>query len=179
MQVHEKTILLVALPVGMYLTHDPLPCLIFLQTATFSMLPLLRQDGLLYATAYISLLYMVALRTVVDCQLRKSDRTCWWDILLLGRLVGLVDEDASDLPCRRIRFPGRDTILMGLYYATFVLHAVMFYLLAFVQPPEGLPHLYQLLIAAVSATYFGSFFLYFSFEIWFVDKYHTDDMKNK
>lgn len=163
-QVHEKSILLVAVPVAIYLPLDPVPCLIFLQTATFSMLPLLLQDRLLGAYVYIGLLYLCAVRIVSHCQLRDgAPPSCWWDLLLLGRLVD------SRRPWRRSWMAG--------FYATVILQAVMFGVLAYAQPPVRLPHLFQLLIAAVSAGYFGVFFVYFTVQQWLLQE-TTEEKKS-
>lgn len=59
-QVHEKSILLVAIPVVMYFHRDPLPCFWFLMISTFSMLPLLIKDKLVLAYFSLSFFYAVA-----------------------------------------------------------------------------------------------------------------------
>jgi len=55
-QVHEKSILLAALPVCLLFPHDTLAVVWFLLISTFSMLPLLLKDGLVIA--YISSMIM-------------------------------------------------------------------------------------------------------------------------
>lgn len=175
-----------------------MPCLIFLQTATFSLLPLLRQDDLLDAYVYISLLYLVALRIVAETQLRAGESSVmtwlWcWDVLQLRRLCFSYErpEDENDsssntplaemmLRWRWLRGKITDkdplrfwcgTIMVAGFYATFCLQATMVYLLAYVNPPAQLPHLWPLLISAVSAGYFCVFFVYFTAKLWLL----TDD----
>lgn len=191
-QVHEKTILLVALPVAAYLPLDPLPCLLFLQTATFSLLPLLRQDGLLEAYAYIGALYLCALRIIIDCQLpvrQTADSHAvhrWWDALLLGRLFTPTgDRSLTAVVCGRLGLashsdktaPWRLT-QMAVFYASVLLQATAFGVLAYVEPPPQLPHLFPLLIAAISAAYFCGFFVYWTAKLWLCDvedeKRHTE-----
>ncbi|RKP11561.1 glycosyl transferase [Piptocephalis cylindrospora] len=46
-QVHEKTILLPILPISMLLVNEPVLVPWFINTATFSMLPLLKRDGVI------------------------------------------------------------------------------------------------------------------------------------
>lgn len=58
-QVHEKSILLVALPVLMYSPQNPFICTWFLFITTFSMLPLLIKDNLLVPFVSLSLIYFV------------------------------------------------------------------------------------------------------------------------
>lgn len=184
-QVHEKTILLVALPVAIYMPLDPLPCLLFLQTATFSMLPLLRQDGLLEAYAYIGGLYLITLRIINDCQMPLPGATanphavhCWWDVLLLGRLFGRQRGDSlTEALGRRLGMttgrPGETApwrrSQMAAFYATVLLQAAGFGVLIGVEPPPNLPHLFPLLIAAISAAYFCGFFVYWTAKLWLCD----------
>ncbi|KAL1129708.1 hypothetical protein AAG570_012652 [Ranatra chinensis] len=58
-QVHEKSILLVALPVMFYFKHDPLHCFWFLLISTFSMLPLFKKDGLVIPFLILSVFYII------------------------------------------------------------------------------------------------------------------------
>lgn len=88
LQVHEKSILLVTLPVVLYFPLDPVPCFIFLQTATFSMLPLLKQDGLLLAYAGVGLLYVMTIKVMAELLLSPcpGNPSYSWDVLQLTRL---------------------------------------------------------------------------------------------
>lgn len=142
-----------AIPVALYFPLDPLPCLLFLQVATFSMLPLLRQDHLVLPAAVLSMIYLIAIRILAQCR-QPSQRTKSpannWDFLYLGKLQ---NQSSSILPI--------------LFYATLVLQCVLGALLIFAQPPLRLPHLFPLLIAASSAGYFGVFFLYWNWRQWF------------
>lgn len=99
-QVHEKSILLVALPVVLYFPMDPLPCLMFLQTATFSMLPLLKQDNLLIAYVGLQLFFMFSIRLMVNTLLTpvKDNPDYWFDVFHLGKLfVYQKDGRSSDV----------------------------------------------------------------------------------
>ncbi|XP_071511304.1 dolichyl pyrophosphate Man9GlcNAc2 alpha-1,3-glucosyltransferase-like [Diadema antillarum] len=58
-QVHEKTILVVALPVCLFLHEHPLLCTWFLFVSVFSMLPLLIKDGLVLPTLALVALFLV------------------------------------------------------------------------------------------------------------------------
>lgn len=119
-----------AIPVALYFPLDPLPSLVFLQTATFSMMPLLRQDQLLLPSIVLSLIYLLSLRIVNHYRFLPIASTMWHI----------------------------------LFYATLVWQFALTGLLAFVQPPVNLPHLFPLLIAASSAGYFGAFFLYWNWQ---------------
>lgn len=76
------------LPVLLYFPLDPVPCLLFLQTATFSMLPLLKQDGLLIAYAGVGLLYIMMIKVMVEALLSPcpGNQSYSWDVLQLTRL---------------------------------------------------------------------------------------------
>uniref|UniRef100_A0A182NUR9 dolichyl-P-Glc:Man9GlcNAc2-PP-dolichol alpha-1,3-glucosyltransferase n=1 Tax=Anopheles dirus TaxID=7168 RepID=A0A182NUR9_9DIPT len=66
-QVHEKSILLAALPVTLLLPLEPFASCWFLQLASFSMLPLLHKDGLTGPYLGLTLIVLTLLRTeVVD-----------------------------------------------------------------------------------------------------------------
>ncbi|PVU91840.1 hypothetical protein BB561_004192 [Smittium simulii] len=56
-KIHEKTILLVALPILLLYTDEPFLASIFIQVATFSMYPLLQRDGLQLQYASTMLLW--------------------------------------------------------------------------------------------------------------------------
>eukprot|EP00794_Sanderia_malayensis_P008061 gene8061-8924_t len=60
-QVHEKSILIVALPVCLLLPYYPLPCLWFLVISCFSMYPLLERDG--QAISYFALVIIFIIMT--------------------------------------------------------------------------------------------------------------------
>lgn len=58
-QVHEKSILLVAIPVLMYSPQNPFICTWFVFITTFSMLPLLIKDNLLVPFISMSIIYFI------------------------------------------------------------------------------------------------------------------------
>ncbi|CAI9544201.1 unnamed protein product, partial [Staurois parvus] len=65
-QVHEKSILLVSLPVCFLLSEIPLMSTWFLLTSTFSMLPLLMKDGLLMAYGITMLAFLLVTATCLS-----------------------------------------------------------------------------------------------------------------
>lgn len=79
---------------------DPLPCLMFLQTATFSMLPLLKQDGLLVAYVGLNLFFMFLIRLLSNTLLTPvaDNPNYWFDVFHLGKLfVYQKDGRSSDV----------------------------------------------------------------------------------
>ncbi|XP_025206185.1 dolichyl pyrophosphate Man9GlcNAc2 alpha-1,3-glucosyltransferase [Melanaphis sacchari] len=63
-QVHEKSILLVAIPVLMYAPQNTFMCTWFLSLTTFSMLPLLIRDNLLVPFISLSLIYFIVYNNI-------------------------------------------------------------------------------------------------------------------
>ncbi|XP_044010013.1 probable dolichyl pyrophosphate Man9GlcNAc2 alpha-1,3-glucosyltransferase [Aphidius gifuensis] len=63
-QVHEKSILLVAIPVLLYFHNDPLACFWFLIVSVFSMLPLLIKDQLFIAYCSLMVFYFLSICTI-------------------------------------------------------------------------------------------------------------------
>lgn len=63
-QVHEKSILLVSLPVLMYSPQNSFICTWFLSITTFSMLPLLIKDNLLIPFISLSIIYFIVYNNI-------------------------------------------------------------------------------------------------------------------
>lgn len=154
--MHEKSILLVTLPVLLYFPFDPLACLWFLQAATFSMVPLLARDGLLIAYIALNLLYLLVIKMAAS-EGRSSSYA--WDVLNLNGIF------AQRRPHYGLKWKisVRAIALVGCYLSV-VASAVLLVCSVFVAPPSHLPHLYPLLISAYSCGQFSLFFLYFNYK---------------
>lgn len=140
-QVHEKSILLVTAPVLLLLPTtstaiDQRWLILFLQTATFSMTPLLRKDGLLLAYFGTSTMFLLA---VVCLSAIRADSAA----PMAGRLHG----------------PGEKAQLV-VCAASIVIQTALVLALNFVQPPQRFPFLFELLISAFGG---GHFLLYFGY----------------
>uniref|UniRef100_A0A8C5PP09 Alpha-1,3-glucosyltransferase n=1 Tax=Leptobrachium leishanense TaxID=445787 RepID=A0A8C5PP09_9ANUR len=72
-QVHEKSILLVALPVCLIINDFPLVSTWFLLVSTFSMLPLFLKDGLLSSYIITSLAFIVAAAALLPINGKTSE----------------------------------------------------------------------------------------------------------
>ncbi|XP_052868362.1 probable dolichyl pyrophosphate Man9GlcNAc2 alpha-1,3-glucosyltransferase [Anopheles cruzii] len=140
-QVHEKSILLAALPTILLLPVEPFAAYWFLQVATFSMLPLLHKDGLTGAYLGLSLITLALPRLSTS-----SSATVRWDVLhirtLLDRWIGS---------------------LVALYYGSLLGQVALLVAFLFVPPPDALPFLYPLAISAYSCGHFVLFYLYFNY----------------
>ncbi|KAK9497117.1 hypothetical protein O3M35_004493 [Rhynocoris fuscipes] len=58
-QVHEKTILIVSMPIILYYNYEPIISLWFLLITSLSMLPLLIKDGLIIPTISLNLIFLI------------------------------------------------------------------------------------------------------------------------
>lgn len=140
-QVHEKSILLAAIPVALSLPSDPFISMWFTAISTFSMLPLLLKDGLVLPTLALSVFHVVATTLMVDVlpisniKLTKNDghrssNNWWWAVFF--------------------------TSIFGCIFLTL--------LNVFVKPPNHLPDLFSLLVSVYSCIHFCIFLLYFNYK---------------
>eukprot|EP00112_Aurelia_sp_Birch-Aquarium-sp1_P027001 Seg996.3 transcript_id=Seg996.3/GoldUCD/mRNA.D3Y31 product="Dolichyl pyrophosphate Man9GlcNAc2 alpha-1 3-glucosyltransferase" protein_id=Seg996.3/GoldUCD/D3Y31 len=120
-QVHEKSILIPALPVCLLLPAKPLECTWFLLISTFSMFPLLEKDG--QALSYVAL---VALFLLLACQCfdftKKHDT---FKYLFLASIIGAV---IIHLLAIAVKPPER---LPDLFPVLFAVYSCGHFLLAF------------------------------------------------
>lgn len=148
-QVHEKTILLAAIPIILHFPHEPVMCLWFLQISTFSMLPLLAVDRLVLAYVATSLIYLLLIRLVLATEASAKDSAnAKWDILLLHRISA-------------------NQLLHVLFYASSLIGCTALAVChLFVQPPARFPHLFPLLISVYCCCHFLLFLVYFNYKQW-------------
>ncbi|KAK3927387.1 Dolichyl pyrophosphate Man9GlcNAc2 alpha-1,3-glucosyltransferase [Frankliniella fusca] len=140
-QVHEKSILLAAIPVSLILPTDPFISMWFTAISSFSMLPLLLKDGLLIPTIALILFHIVATTLMVNVlpstrekSLIVSDQSSsilWWWAAFFVSMIGCVILTLSSI---------------------------------FVKPPNNLPDLFPLLISVYSCLHFIIFLLYFNYK---------------
>ncbi|KAJ8982234.1 hypothetical protein NQ317_013536 [Molorchus minor] len=74
-QVHEKSILLVAIPVLLYFPYAPFVCFWFLCISVFSMVPLLLKEQLMLAFIALMIFYIVSFRISIEHAYRSSLNT--------------------------------------------------------------------------------------------------------
>ncbi|KAG7514278.1 hypothetical protein JOB18_029633 [Solea senegalensis] len=145
-QVHEKSILLAALPVCLLLNDLPLVVIWFLQASTFSMLPLFLKDGLLVPYVVTSagfLFFSVYLLSALE--------RCTEDELRLGayhKLLFFLPK--MDLACMmRWKFYVSIAAMAGLSVASVAL-----------VPPPHLPDLFPVLVSVTAFLHFLGTFIY-------------------
>ncbi|XP_077306690.1 dolichyl pyrophosphate Man9GlcNAc2 alpha-1,3-glucosyltransferase [Lithobates pipiens] len=149
-QVHEKSILLVSLPVCFLLSEIPLMSTWFLLTSTFSMLPLLVKDELIVAYSITMLAFLLVTAACLSFHEKTS-------------------EDAMRLKafCLSIRkyftwFTVPESLLRLLLFLSLLVMAALTIGSRALTPPPALPDLFPVLISAVSCTHFLMFFFYFN-----------------
>uniref|UniRef100_A0AAG5DLR2 Alpha-1,3-glucosyltransferase n=1 Tax=Anopheles atroparvus TaxID=41427 RepID=A0AAG5DLR2_ANOAO len=151
-QVHEKSILLVALPAVLLLPLEPLASYWFLQMSTFSMLPLLHKDGLTGAYLALTLVTLTLPRVAAAFEPSNRSSACpRYDTLHVGQLLrGSVDRT-------------RAIVFTTLFYISLVGQGALLLAFLYLPPPSRLPFLYPLAISAYSCGHFVLFFLYFNY----------------
>uniref|UniRef100_U3J5H8 Alpha-1,3-glucosyltransferase n=1 Tax=Anas platyrhynchos platyrhynchos TaxID=8840 RepID=U3J5H8_ANAPP len=149
-QVHEKSILLVSVPVCLILNEIPFMATWFLLVSTFSMLPLLLKDGLMLAYTVTMLAFLLACvasfsifekTSVEDLQLKPFS-------LFLKRYVSW--------------FKSFPRIFRSLFLLSVTLMGVLSLMSATVRPPQRLPDLFPVLVSSISCLHFLFFLAYFN-----------------
>ncbi|CAG5863431.1 unnamed protein product [Menidia menidia] len=146
-QVHEKSILLAALPVCLVLNDLPFVSVWFLQASTFSMLPLFLKDGLLIpyiVTSVAFVFFSIYLLSVLD--------HCSEEELRLGTYKKLL----FFLP--KMDLAG---IVRWKFYISIAAMAGLSILSAALDPPPHLPDLFPVLVSTTAFLHFFGTFLYF------------------
>ncbi|XP_030583494.1 dolichyl pyrophosphate Man9GlcNAc2 alpha-1,3-glucosyltransferase [Archocentrus centrarchus] len=147
-QVHEKSILLAALPVCLLLNDLPLMAIWFLQASTFSMLPLFLKDGLLVpytVTSLAFLLFSIYLLSALD--------HCSEDKLKLGAYKKLL----YCLPKMDLAF-----IVRWKFYISIAAMVGLSIISAVLVPPPHLPDLFPVLISTTAFLHFLGTFIHFT-----------------
>lgn len=130
----------------LYFRLDPLHTLWFLHIATFSMLPLLAIDQLIYPTIILTFIYLMLIRVAIcwSTNDKTSTTLLLWDPLSLSSIYD-------------------NKFYIGVFYmSTFVGCSLLVVGQVFVRPPNSLPFLFPLLISAYSCVHFVLFFIYFN-----------------
>nr|XP_019954035.1 PREDICTED: dolichyl pyrophosphate Man9GlcNAc2 alpha-1,3-glucosyltransferase [Paralichthys olivaceus] len=147
-QVHEKSILLAALPVCLLLNDLPLVAIWFLQASTFSMLPLFLKDGLLVPYVVTSLGFLF-----YSIYLLSALKRCSEEELRLGAyhklFFFLPKMDLAFL--MRWKFYICVAAMVGLSVASVAVTA-----------PPHLPDLFPVLVSTTAFLHFLGTFLYFN-----------------
>lgn len=166
-QVHEKTILLVAVPVCMYLPEDPFMSLWFLLISNFSMLPLLIKDGLTIPFLATNLIYI----TFYSICIKQAQPTS--GIISMFNAYKVY----SSVKPNKVE----KSMFLNLLSLNFIFSCLgMFWLslgAVFMKPLPKLPDLIPLLISVYSCSHFILFFLYFNYQQYVIPKPPLEKIK--
>ncbi|XP_075472047.1 dolichyl pyrophosphate Man9GlcNAc2 alpha-1,3-glucosyltransferase [Ascaphus truei] len=149
-QVHEKSILLVSLPVCLVFTDVPLMSTWFLIVSTFSMLPLLLKDGLLMAYIVTTLAFLLMSWTSMSIYEKTSEES-----LQLKPFCVFIRRYLS-----WFRLP--ENVIRISFLASLAVMTVLTFISVVLAPPTRLPDLFPVLISSVSCIHFLMFLLYFN-----------------
>nr|BAE34254.1 unnamed protein product [Mus musculus] len=152
-QVHEKSILLVSLPVCLVLTEIPFMSTWFLLVSTFSMLPLLLKDELLLPSVVTVMAFVIACGTFFPMLENTSEE----QLQLKSFAVSV-----------RRHLPGFTFLprIMQCFFLSSVITMVLLTILSVtLDPPQKLPDLFPVLICFVSCVNFVFFLVYFNIVI--------------
>ncbi|NXX12818.1 ALG6 glucosyltransferase, partial [Podargus strigoides] len=150
-QVHEKSILLVSVPVCLIINEIPFMATWFLLVSTFSsMLPLLLKDGLLLPYAVTTLAFLSACLASFAIFEKTSAEDLQLKPFSLS-LKGYVSWFKS--------FP---KIVRSLFLLSVALMGVLSLTSAAVRPPHRLPDLFPVAVALISCLHFVLFLVYFN-----------------
>ncbi|XP_056638828.1 dolichyl pyrophosphate Man9GlcNAc2 alpha-1,3-glucosyltransferase [Diorhabda sublineata] len=173
-QVHEKSILLVAVPVLLYFPYDPFTCFWFLCLSVFSMTPLLLKDGLTVAFMALMLFYGVTFRVSIEhCYrnyLNNQDGLKEYYRSLLHSLLNIEYKKATQIgiikaSLQQIR-KNSDALKILIFHCVMVFSLIgcliLFIISLLLEPPTKYPDLFPLAISVYSCIHFLGFFLYFN-----------------
>lgn len=152
-QVHEKTILLVAVPICMHFPEDPFMCFWFLILSNFSMLPLLLKDGLLVPFIATNVIYICVYSICLKLAHPKAGFFSIFNAEEVYRIINPKSEKSMLLKLLSINFFFSVVFMFLLTQAAVLL-----------QPPPQYPDLFPLLISVYSCSQFILFFLYFNYQ---------------
>ncbi|NXL95558.1 ALG6 glucosyltransferase, partial [Alectura lathami] len=149
-QAHEKSILLVSVPVCLIINEIPFMATWFLLVSTFSMLPLLLKDGLLLAYAVTTLAFLSA------CVASFSifEKTSAEDLQLKPFSLSLKGYASWFKPFPRI--------VRSVFLLSVTVMGVLSLMSAAVPPPQRFPDLFPVSVSSVSCLHFLFFLVYFN-----------------
>lgn len=174
-QVHEKSILLVAIPVLLYFPYAPFTCFWFLVMSVFSMTPLLVKDRLVIATVALVTFYVVSFRVSIEHTFKNMFNSKEGLVEYYRRLSYVLFEVDSS---KKLKFhtiltltyqrvmQNRHILIAMLQHVSMIFSlsgcVFLFVFSLLWEPPKGYPDLFPLLISVYSCLHFVGFFVYFN-----------------
>nr|XP_006634979.1 PREDICTED: dolichyl pyrophosphate Man9GlcNAc2 alpha-1,3-glucosyltransferase isoform X1 [Lepisosteus oculatus] len=148
-QVHEKSILLPALPVCLLISELPFMTTWFLQVTTFSMLPLLLKDGLLLPYIVTSLAFLLICMSPLPVLERASEEDM--------KLRSLFQRITKSVP-----WLNTSLLVKSGFVLSVLSMAVLSFMSAALSPPAKLPDLFPVMVSLCSYVHFVGFLIYFN-----------------
>ncbi|KAG8514225.1 Dolichyl pyrophosphate Man9GlcNAc2 alpha-1,3-glucosyltransferase [Galemys pyrenaicus] len=164
-QVHEKSILLVSLPVCLVLSEIPFMATWFLLVSTFSMLPLLLKDELLLPSLVTVMAFFIACTTSFSIFEKISEEEL--------QLKSFAISVRKYLPW----FTFLPRIIQHLFLISIITMVLLTLMTVTVDPPQKLPDLFSVLVCFVSCLNFMFFLLYFNIVIMWDSKSRRNQKK--
>lgn len=174
-QVHEKSILLVAIPVLLYFPYAPFTCFWFLVVSVFSMTPLLVKDKLVIATVALVTFYVVSFRVAIEHTFKNMFNSKEGLVEYYRRLTYVLFEVDSS---KKLKFhtiltltyqrvmQNRHILIAMLQHVSMIFSlsgcVILFAFSLVWEPPKRYPDLFPLLISVYSCLHFVGFFVYFN-----------------
>lgn len=174
-QVHEKSILLVAIPVLLYFPYAPFTCFWFLVMSVFSMTPLLVKDKLVIATVALVTFYVVSFRVSIEHTFKNMFNSKEGLVEYYRRLSYVLFEVDSS---KKLKFhtiltltyqrvmQNRHILIAMLQHVSMIFSlsgcVFLFVFSLLWEPPKRYPDLFPLLISVYSCLHFVGFFVYFN-----------------
>lgn len=173
-QVHEKSILLVAIPVLLHLPNDPFVCFWFLIVSCFSMLPLFVKDGLVIAYFALMVFYAISFVVCMEHTMANSGTIArnknafveYYGNLL--RVLLNVEFGKSNTIRKTIKHLVKNQaalkalMLHLLMIVSFIGMAILTVAYLILKPPPAYPDIFPLMIFAYCCFHFVGFFVYFN-----------------
>lgn len=164
-QVHEKSILLVSLPVCLVLNEIPLMSTWFLLVSIFSMLPLLLKDDLLMPTIVTVMAFFIACATFFSIFEKTSEEEL--------QLKSFSMSVRKYLPC----FTFLPRVIQHLFLMSVITMALLTLMTLTLDPPQKFPDLFSVLVCFVSCLKFLFFLVYFNIIIMWDSKGRRNQKK--
>lgn len=150
-QVHEKTILLVAVPALLVMPKDPLACVWLLCISNFSMVPLLKKDNLLLPSVILNAFFVAIFLSSSFVKAKVIEKTKKNNAGLFQYLR-----------------------MYHVYLVSMLGCAVLTISITLINPPQRYPDIFPLLISLYSCVHFIAFLFYFN-----VKQFTSKEMREK
>lgn len=160
-QVHEKSILLAALPALLLFKFEPLFVYWFSYISCFSMLPLLIKDQLYSIYLVLNVFYAMIF--------------VWYSLIYhSGNIHDNIFTLSWSLRSEGSKSRSGSWILKLLFHISIISTVILTFSSVLIKPPEKYPDIFTLLISVISCLHFLMFLLYFSVKLFCINLKKND-----